>query len=114
LFQRQSCGPDASVLQRYDLLITPSIGYPGSLLVRRATEVDGCPVSRRGWSAFTYPFNLTGNPAITLPCGWTAEGLPVGLQLVGRRLEDAVVLRAAAAFETLAPWAHKRPALEAR
>ena len=71
------------------------------------------PVLGRGRSSFTYPFNLTGNPAITLPCGWTAKGLPVGLQFVGRRLEDAVVLRAAAAFEALAPWAHKHQAFKA-
>jgi aspartyl-tRNA(Asn)/glutamyl-tRNA(Gln) amidotransferase subunit A len=100
--------------QRYDLLITPTVAIPPFAAGAPApTEVAGHPVSRRGWSAFTYPFNLTGNPAITLPCGWTAEGLPVGLQLVGRRLEDALVLRAAAAFEALMPWADRRPAIDA-
>jgi aspartyl-tRNA(Asn)/glutamyl-tRNA(Gln) amidotransferase subunit A len=74
------------------------------------TQVAGRPVSRRGWTAFTYPFNLAGQPAISVPCGWTAEGLPVVLQFVGRRLEDGLVLRAAA-FEALAPWAQRRPAV---
>jgi len=59
--------------------------------------------------AFTYPFNLTGQPAATVPAGFTADGLPVGLQIVGQRLQDAVVLRAAAALEGAAPWGHKRP-----
>jgi aspartyl-tRNA(Asn)/glutamyl-tRNA(Gln) amidotransferase subunit A len=66
-------------------------------------------VGRRGWSAFTYPFNLTGQPAIALPCGRTAGGLPIGLQLVGRRFEDALLLRAAAAVEAAAPWADRWP-----
>ena len=62
--------------------------------------------------AFTFPFNLTGQPAATVPCGFTAEGLPVGLQIVGRWHADATVLRAAAGFEALQPWAETRPPLE--
>jgi aspartyl-tRNA(Asn)/glutamyl-tRNA(Gln) amidotransferase subunit A len=113
LFQRQELWAQVHrFFQRYDLLITPTISIPPFAAGAPApTEVAGRPVSRRGWTAFTYPFNLTGNPAITLPCGWTAEGLPIGLQFVGRRLEDDLVLRAAAAFEAMAPWADKRPAL---
>ncbi|HSF29017.1 MAG TPA: amidase [Candidatus Tectomicrobia bacterium] len=111
LFQRQELWARMhQFFQRYDLLITPTVSIPPFAAGAPApTEVAGRPVSRRGWHPFTYPFNLTGNPAITLPCGWTAEGLPVGLQMVGRRLEDGLLLRAAAAFEALAPWAHMRP-----
>jgi len=58
---------------------------------------------------FTYPFNLTGQPAASVPCGFTAEGLPVALQIVGRWHADALVLRAAAAFEAIQPWAGRRP-----
>jgi Asp-tRNA(Asn)/Glu-tRNA(Gln) amidotransferase A subunit family amidase len=61
-----------------------------------------------GW-AFTWPFNLTGQPAVSIPCGWTKEGLPLGLQLAGRRGADALVLRVAAAVEALAPWSDRRP-----
>jgi aspartyl-tRNA(Asn)/glutamyl-tRNA(Gln) amidotransferase subunit A len=72
--------------------------------------VAGRAVTHLGWT-LCYPFNYSGQPAISVPAGWTASGLPVGLQIVGRRLEDALVLRAAAAFETLRPWARRRPIL---
>jgi Asp-tRNA(Asn)/Glu-tRNA(Gln) amidotransferase A subunit family amidase len=57
----------------------------------------------------TYAITLTGLPVIAVPCGFTKSGLPVGLQIVGRRRHEASVLRAAAAFERAAPWADKRP-----
>ncbi len=95
---------------RYDLLLTPTLAAPPLPVgVDAYEEIAGRPVARTGWYAFTYPLNLTGYPAATVPCGWTAGGLPVGLQIVGPRFADAVVLRAAAAFEALAPWAGKRP-----
>ena len=55
--------------------------------------------------------NMTGQPAASVPAGWTADGLPVGLQIVGRHLDDATVLRAAAAFEAARPWRDRWPAL---
>lgn len=61
------------------------------------------------WAEFSYPFNMSHNPAVSVPCGFTAAGLPVGLQIVGRRLDDTGVLAAAAAFEEARPWAGKRP-----
>ena len=60
---------------------------------------------------FTYPFNLTNQPAATVPCGFTSDGLPVGLQIVGKWHDDATVLRAAACFEAAQPWAQHRPPL---
>ena len=54
---------------------------------------------------------MTAQPAISVPCGFTADGLPVGLQIVGRRFAEATLLRAAAAFEAAHPWAHHRPAV---
>ncbi|GIT27581.1 MAG: hypothetical protein CM1200mP41_36250 [Gammaproteobacteria bacterium] len=53
---------------------------------------------------FTYPFNFTGQPAASVPCGFTSDGLPVGLQIVGRWRDEATVLRAAACFEAAQPW----------
>ena len=56
-----------------------------------------------GWTPFSYPFNLTQQPACTIPCGLTSDGLPIGLQLVGPMFADALVLRAARAYETTRP-----------
>jgi len=61
------------------------------------------------WVSYTYPFNLTGQPAASVPCGFTRDGLPVGLQIVGRTLGEADVFRAASAFEAARPWAHIKP-----
>jgi aspartyl-tRNA(Asn)/glutamyl-tRNA(Gln) amidotransferase subunit A len=98
------------LFQRFDLLATPVVAVaPFGVGQPPPSEIAGRAVGRRGWSAFTYPFNLTGQPAISLPCGTTTGGLPIGLQLVGRRFEDALVLRAGAAVEAAAPWAHRWP-----
>ena len=61
------------------------------------------PETMLGWTPFSYPFNLTQQPAITIPCGLTAAGLPIGLQIVGPMFADALVLRAARAYEQIRP-----------
>ena len=66
------------------------------------------------YSPFTSIFNMTGQPAATVPCGFTKAGLPIGLQIIGRRYDDVTVLRASAAFEAAHPWAQRRPADAAR
>ena len=97
--------------ERYDLLLTPTLCLPAFPLgVVGPSEVAGRKVTHLGWT-LCYPFNYSGQPAVTVPAGWTTTGLPVGLQIVGRRLEDALVLSAAAAFEALRPWAARRPRL---
>jgi aspartyl-tRNA(Asn)/glutamyl-tRNA(Gln) amidotransferase subunit A len=98
---------------RYDLLLTPTVtAPPPPVKVEAHEQIDGRKVTRLGWLAFTVPLSLVGYPAASVPCGWTREGLPVGLQIAAPRLADALVLRAAAAFETMAPWAHRRPPLD--
>jgi len=95
--------------ERYDLMLTPTLCLPAFALgVVGPHEVAGRKVSHLGWT-LCYPFNYSGQPAVSVPAGWTESGLPVGLQIVGRRLEDSLVLRAAAAFEVLRPWAARRP-----
>lgn len=100
---------------RFDILLTPTVPIPAFEAGR--TQPDGMLVSVESlipfadWSPFTYPWNITGQPAASVPCGFTREGLPVGLQIVGRRYADATVLRAAAAFEEVGPWNEKRPPL---
>ena len=95
---------------RYDLLLTPTIAVPPFRAGGEGPrEVASRAVERFGWTPFTYPFNLSGNPALTVPVGFTTTGLPVGLQIVGRRFDEATVLRAGAAFEAAQPWAELRP-----
>ena len=98
----------------YDLLITPTTAVTAFDVNKfEVTEIAGVKgTSPLDWTPFTYPFNFTGQPAASVPCGWTDDGLPVGLQIIGRRFDDAMVLRAAAAFEQAAPWADRRPPLE--
>jgi aspartyl-tRNA(Asn)/glutamyl-tRNA(Gln) amidotransferase subunit A len=98
---------------QFDLLLTPTMPLPAFPAGEDyPSEINGRPMTYLGWTAFTYPFNLTGHPAATVPCGFTGDGLPVGLQIVGRWRADATVLRAAAAFEDMQPWANKRPPVD--
>lgn len=94
----------------YDLLLTPTVACPPFKIgLDNPTEIAGTPIQPYGWIPFTYPFNMTGQPAASVPCGFTRDGLPIGLQIVGRRFDDRTVLRAAAAFEKARPWAGKKP-----
>ena len=73
-------------------------------------EINGRPVGKvMARSFLTYAFSVLGLPAISIPCGFTKNGLPVGLQIVGKRRGEAAVLRAAAAFEAARPWADRLP-----
>ncbi len=90
--------------ETYDLLLTPTLPLAA---FQAGREVADVMKERRwtDWSPFSYPFNLTQQPAASVPCGFTKQGLPVGLHIVGPRYADALVLRAARAFETLQPIA---------
>ncbi len=74
-------------------------------------EIDNQSIEniRASWYPYTMPFNLTGNPAISLPCGFDAAGMPMAIQLIARPGADAELLRIAATFENARPWAEKRP-----
>lgn len=95
---------------RYDLLLTPQLPIAAWSIDRGPSEIDGRATPtmfhRLG---FTLPFNLTGQPGASDPCGFTPEGLPVAPQIVGRWHADALVLQAAAAYEQAVPWAQLRP-----
>src|SRR5271169_1057719 len=100
----------------YDMIATPTLARTALAIDHdffTPIEIDGEPTDtvRKAWYPYTHPFNLSGNPAITLPCGWAGDGLPVGLQLVGSHLSDARLLRAAALFEASRPWVHRTPPL---
>lgn len=97
-------------MRHYDLLLTPTVAVPAfQLEIEGPAKIDGKSVQPAGWTPFAYVMNLTGQPAISVPAGWTQAGLPVGLQICGPHLGDALVLRAAAAFEAVAPWADRWP-----
>jgi aspartyl-tRNA(Asn)/glutamyl-tRNA(Gln) amidotransferase subunit A len=102
---------------RYDVIVTPTLARTAIPIEERLfepIEIEGMKTGtvRQSWYPYTHPFNLTGHPAMTLPCGSHSDGLPVGLQLVGRRSEDARLLRVAALFEQARPWSGRRPQIE--
>jgi aspartyl-tRNA(Asn)/glutamyl-tRNA(Gln) amidotransferase subunit A len=101
--------------EKYDLLLTPATSCAafdireGGML--SPDTIDGKPATPASWIGFTFPFNFSGQPAASVPCGFTGSGLPVGLQIVGRRYDEATVLQAAAAFERANRWVDRHPDL---
>jgi aspartyl-tRNA(Asn)/glutamyl-tRNA(Gln) amidotransferase subunit A len=98
----------------YDLVLTPTMSRPPLDAGHRALDpitIGGRDAGdmRHSWVPYLNMFDLTGHPAVSVPCGWSSEGLPLGLQIVGPWYEDARVLRAAAALETVRPWADRLP-----
>ncbi len=96
--------------KEYDILITPTMACPAfELGVSSPSEIDGKKVSLGAWSPYTHPFNMTGHPAASIPCGWSTEGLPIGMQIIGKRFDEVTVLQVSKAFEEIAPWQDKKP-----
>ena len=87
----------------YDLLVTPAMPITAFTAGQDLADMD-TQEDWMDWSPFTYPFNLTGQPACVVPCGFTEVGMPVGLQIVGPRYADLLVMRAAGAFEHVRPF----------
>jgi aspartyl-tRNA(Asn)/glutamyl-tRNA(Gln) amidotransferase subunit A len=103
--KRAALGMHMNLFHRdFDLLVTPTLAVAAFDVGRESP-----PGNRRwtDWTPFTYPFNLTGQPAASIPCGFTKSGLPVGLHIVGPRYGEALVLRAARAFELARPMTTK-------
>lgn len=101
---------------RFDVILTPTLARTAIPVEERLfepIEIQGRKVDtvRKAWYPYTHPFNLTGHPALSIPCGWHSDGLPMAIQLVGRRAEDARLLTIAAQYEAAAPWSHRRPAI---
>ena len=103
VYERGLLGQAMNLFHRdYDLLVTPTMPVP-AFNVGQNTPLTDDGGETSDWSPFTFPFNLTQQPAASIPCGFTKAGLPVGLQIVAARYADALVLRASRAFETVRP-----------
>ena len=98
--------------EKYNLLLTPSLAVL-PFEAGRLVPADMGDAYWTAWTPFSYPFNLTQQPAISVPCGFSQSGLPIGLQLVGPMHRDDLVLRAAAAYEAVTDWHKRRPPMGA-
>ena len=85
--------------QNYDILLSPTATIIAPKLDVTGFQADPLP----------FAFNLTWNPAASIPCGWSREGVPIGMQIVGRKLDEKTVFQVSQAFEEIAPWQDKRP-----
>lgn len=92
-----------SFFQDFDLLLSPTCAVPAFAADRWTPEDFAEFEDTRAWTPFGYPFNMTQQPAISVPCGFTEEGLPIGLQIIGPRFADRLILRAARAYEAHSP-----------
>jgi Asp-tRNA(Asn)/Glu-tRNA(Gln) amidotransferase A subunit family amidase len=104
----------AEFFQKFDVLVAPAMQVPAFPVGQGTpTEVDGVPCDPlfEDWCSMIYVANLTGQPSLSVPMGYSADGLPLGMQIIGRRFEDDVVLRVGAAWERLAPWRDDWPPL---
>lgn len=112
MMQQRMSNELSRFMRDVDLLVTPTVPCVAfDLDVAAPTEIAGTTVSPSHFLSFVRLFNMTRQPAISVPAGFSAGGLPVGLQIVGRPLEDRLVLAAAGAYETARPWADVWPSI---
>ncbi len=99
-----------TLFESYDLLLTPTLAVPAFPVGQHPSIIGGRQVIPFwGYTPFTFPFNMTMQTAASIPCGFSSEGMPIGLHIVGRKGEETNVLGASMAFEQARPWADKRP-----
>ncbi|MFX1418171.1 MAG: amidase, partial [Promethearchaeota archaeon] len=121
LFRELIYAEICSVFKKIDILITPTLPCTAfkignSTIIDDETfltniTINGKNITALGWLPFTYPFNISGHPAASIPCGWSSDGLPIGMQIVGKRFDELTVLQVSKAFEDVAPWQAKIPKL---
>jgi amidase/aspartyl-tRNA(Asn)/glutamyl-tRNA(Gln) amidotransferase subunit A len=106
------------MFEDYDLIVAPTLAIPGvpnktdGTPTKSPTTVNGKPVDPVLGCALTYPINFTGHPAASVPAGTTSDGVPIGLQVIGRRFHDDDVLALSAALERVQPWHHRYPSTQ--
>jgi Asp-tRNA(Asn)/Glu-tRNA(Gln) amidotransferase A subunit family amidase len=99
-----------NAFKNFDVVITPSLAVPAfELGIMYPSKINGLNVSPTAWMPFSFPFNLTGHPAASIPSGWSSGDLPIGMQIVGKRFDELTVLQVSKAFEEMAPWQDKKP-----
>ncbi len=99
--------------ENVDLMVTPTTMQVASVIGNEEVDVEGHTLSpSAAFAQLTMPFNLSGLPAISLPCGFNSEGLPIGLQIAGGPFQESLVLRAARAYEAATEWHGRVPSLE--
>ncbi|AAB89301.1 amidase [Archaeoglobus fulgidus] len=100
------------IFEEYDYLITPTVACkPFEIGKLGPEEIAGKAITPIGWMPFTYPFNFTGQPAASIPAGFSKEGLPIGMQIVGKPYDDVGVLKVSKAFQDVSPWQDRYPEL---
>ena len=98
------------IFEKFDVILTPTTATTAFKLGQLfPMEINGKGAAPLTWMPYTYIFNLTQHPAATIPSGFSSEGLPIGLQIVGRRFDELTVLQVSNAFENVAPWQEKKP-----
>ena len=103
--RRELCARCAEIMREVDLLLCAATPFEAPLI----ETVSKMSSFERPF--LTFPFNVTGAPALALRCGFTDAGLPLGMQIAGRPFEDALVLRAGHAYEKATSWGSRRPAI---
>ena len=100
-----------TLFEQYDLLLSPTMPVAAFPIGEHPTKIGGQTVDDPSFAylPFTYPINAIGHPAASVPCGFSSDGLPIGLHIVGRKGDEETVLAASAAFEQARPWANHRP-----
>lgn len=112
-FKAQFAEQFLGFVDQYDLLLTPTVPVTAFPVGQdQPGQVAGKETTYLSWTPFTYVCNLTGQPAASVPCGFASDGLPVGLQIVGKWRDDVTVLKASAAFESIRPWTEQRPPVD--
>jgi aspartyl-tRNA(Asn)/glutamyl-tRNA(Gln) amidotransferase subunit A len=100
------------IFERVDVLVTPTLPVTATRIGEREVDIEGQRVPLPAQMIrFTLPFNQTGHPAASVPCGFDGQGLPIGLQIAGRPWDEATVLRVANTYQEATQWHRRRPPL---
>ncbi|MBV9485800.1 MAG: amidase [Frankiaceae bacterium] len=108
---RMAARTEIEATQQYDAILTPTLAQPPAFVGQLREDADPAAdfEAQKQFTPFTAPYNMSGQPAVSVPLHWTAAGLPIGIQLVGRPCDELTLVRLSAQLEAAAPWAHRRP-----